>query len=168
MRYRTTTLAVVGGLLLAHAGLEQGLVPPELGVHGPGLEQVVDAEEELGVAEGLGQEVAGSDGERSLAHEGPRLEHMRIEGARARVRFAQAEGLGTSDGEPPRGFTLAGPDGRHHPASAQIEASDVLLESPDVSEPRAVRYAFVDTLDANLENASGLPAAPFRTDPLTP
>jgi len=106
-------------------------------------------------------------GERSLAHEGPRLERIRVEGARVRVRFAQAEGLGTSDGEPPRGFSLAGPDGRHHPASAQIEASEVLLESPAVREPRAVRYAFVDTLDANLENASGLPAAPFRTDPLT-
>ena len=58
---------LVGGLLLAHAGLEQGLVPPELGVQGPGLEQVVDAKEQLGVAERLGQEVAGADGEGPLA-----------------------------------------------------------------------------------------------------
>jgi sialate O-acetylesterase len=105
-------------------------------------------------------------GEASLAHAGPGLERVSIEGSRARVRFSHAEGLTTSDGRAPRGFTLAGPDGRHQPAQARIEAGDVWLESASVGSPRAVRYAFVDTLDANLQNAAGLPAAPFRTDPL--
>jgi len=104
-------------------------------------------------------------GERSLEHQGPVLQRVRIEGPSVRVQFSDAEGLTTSDGEPPRGFTLAGADGHHHPASARIEGSDILLDSPHVPAPRAVRYAFTDTLDANLENASGLPAAPFRTDP---
>lgn len=105
-------------------------------------------------------------GEASLPHAGPQLEQATIEGSRVRVRFTHAEGLTTSDGQPPRGFTLAGPDGRHHPARAHIQASDVWLESAHVSAPRAVRYAFVDTLDANLQNAARLPAAPFRTDPI--
>jgi sialate O-acetylesterase len=105
-------------------------------------------------------------GEASLAHAGPGLERVSIEGSRVRVRFSHAEGLTTSDGQAPRGFTLAGPDGRHEPAQARIEAGDVWLECPSVSAPRAVRYAFVDTLDANLQNAAGLPAAPFRTDPI--
>jgi sialate O-acetylesterase len=104
-------------------------------------------------------------GEASLAHAGPQLERVDIEGSRARVRFAHAEGLTTSDGQPPRGFTVAGPDGPHQPAKAHIEAGDVWLESPSVSCPRAVRYGFVDTFEANLQNAAGLPAAPFRTDP---
>ena len=58
---------LVGGLLLAHAGLEDGLVPVQLGVQRAGLEQVVDAQQQLGVAERLGQEVPGADGEGALA-----------------------------------------------------------------------------------------------------
>jgi sialate O-acetylesterase len=104
-------------------------------------------------------------GEPSLAHEGPTLRRVRIEGSLARVRFAHAEGLGTSDGEAPRGFTLAGSDGRHEPAMARIDGDEIVLSSEKVPAPAAVRYAFVDTLRANLCNAAGLPAAPFRTDP---
>jgi sialate O-acetylesterase len=104
-------------------------------------------------------------GEPSLAHEGPTLERVHIQGPIARVRFAHADGLGTSDGQPPRGFTLAGPDGHHRPATAYVEGAEVVLSSPQVPAPRAVRYAFVDTLPVNLCNTAGLPAVPFRTDP---
>jgi sialate O-acetylesterase len=104
-------------------------------------------------------------GEAGLAHQGPTLERVRIEGAIVRVRFAQAEGLATSDGDAPRGFTLAGSDGGHQPASAHVEGSEVVLSSERVPAPCAVRYAFVDTLRVNLCNRAGLPAAPFRTDP---
>jgi sialate O-acetylesterase len=103
-------------------------------------------------------------GEPSLAHEGPTLAAVTIERSLARVRLANAAGLRTSDGHAPRGFTLAGADGRHVPASARIEGDEVLLSCADVPRPSAVRYAFVDTLAANLQNAAGLPAAPFRTD----
>jgi sialate O-acetylesterase len=104
-------------------------------------------------------------GESSLAHEGPRLTRVRIEGSVARVQFAHAEGLTTDDGKAPRGFTLAGADGRHVPAQARIEDGDVLLDATEVPAPAAVRYAFVDTLEPNLCNTARLPAAPFRTDP---
>jgi sialate O-acetylesterase len=81
-----------------------------------------------------------------------------------RVQFGSAAGLRTADGKPPRGFTLAGPDGRHVAARASIEGGDVLLSCPDVARPCAVRYAFSDDPDVNLQNGAGLPAAPFRTD----
>jgi sialate O-acetylesterase len=103
-------------------------------------------------------------GEASLPHESPELVGVTIEGPLARVRLAHAEGLRTSDGHAPRGFTLAGADGRHVPASARIEGDEVVLSCADVARPSAVRYAFVDTLAANLQNAAGLPATPFRTD----
>ena len=57
---------LVGGLLLAHAGLEDGLVAVQLGVQRTGLEQVVDPQQQLGVAERLGEEVARTDGEGAL------------------------------------------------------------------------------------------------------
>jgi sialate O-acetylesterase len=103
-------------------------------------------------------------GESSLVHQGPRLERVRIDGALARVRFTCAEGLGTFDGQPARGFTLAGSDGRHVPARASIEGAEVVLSAPEVPAPRAVRYAFADDPAANLQNGAGLPAEPFRTD----
>jgi sialate O-acetylesterase len=103
-------------------------------------------------------------GEPELVHEGPRSLGVDIVGPSARVRFANAAGLGTSDGQPPRGFTLAGADGQHWPAHAVIEGDAVLLTHPRVAAPRAVRYAFSDAPSVNLQNAAGLPAWPFRTD----
>jgi sialate O-acetylesterase len=100
----------------------------------------------------------------SLVHEGPRLLGVDIVGASARVRFSNADGLGTSDGKPPRCFTLAGADGQHWPANAVIEDGGVVLSHPRVPAPRAVRYAFSDAPDVNLQNGAELPAWPFRTD----
>jgi len=46
-----------------------------------------------------------------------------------------------------------------------IENDTVVLSSPEVTEPVAVRYAFQMNPDgANLYNRDGLPASPFRTD----
>jgi sialate O-acetylesterase len=38
------------------------------------------------------------------------------------------------------------------------------VTSPDVPVPVAVRYAWMNNPDANMENSSGLPAWPFRSD----
>jgi len=41
----------------------------------------------------------------------------------------------------------------------------VIVSSDRVAEPVAVRYAWADNPEgANLFNAAGLPASPFRTD----
>jgi sialate O-acetylesterase len=50
------------------------------------------------------------------------------------------------------------------PATAKIDGSRVLVSSPEVSAPVAVRYAWRDLPDCNLFNVAGLPASPFRTD----
>ena len=102
---------------------------------------------------------------KEVASSGPRYRAMEIDGSRVRVFFrAVADGLRTSDGEEPRGFALAGADRVFHWASAVVEGRSVVVESPEVQEPVAVRYAWADNPDANLANAAGLPAAPFRTD----
>lgn len=77
--------------------------------------------------------------------------------------FAE-EGLGTTDGRSLTGFRLAGKDGVFHPAKATISGSTVIVESDDVSEPVAVRYAFDNFFRANLCGSTGLPASPFRSD----
>jgi sialate O-acetylesterase len=80
-----------------------------------------------------------------------------------RVGFGYAEGLKSTTPEV-TGFELAGADKVFHPAAAKIDGRSVLVSSPEVAEPMAVRYAFTNAPAASLVNAAGLPAAPFRTD----
>jgi sialate O-acetylesterase len=103
-------------------------------------------------------------GERELIAEGPRVARVDIEGQQVRVRFSHARGLRTSDGAAVRGFALAGSTGPFQAARAQIVGEEVWLECPAISQPCAVRYAWADAPDVNLQNAAGLPAEPFRSD----
>jgi sialate O-acetylesterase len=87
------------------------------------------------------------------------------EGAALRVWFDHAgSGLKTRDGGPVKGFTIAGPDGMFVPAEAKIEGSTIVASSPQVTDPRAVRYAWDYNPDANIVNSAGLPASLFRSD----
>ncbi len=92
----------------------------------------------------------------------PMFAGHRAEGASLRVQWSDATGLRTRDGRAPRGFELAGSDGRFVPAQARIEGTTVVVTAPGLSEPRAVRYAWSAVPDATLVNAAGLPAYPFR------
>jgi sialate O-acetylesterase len=103
-------------------------------------------------------------GEAFLEDSGPVFERALFDGTRARVFFSRAHGLRSRSPSGVRGFTLAGPDGLHHPALAFIEGETVVLSSEAVPEPRAVRYAWDDFPATDLENSSGLPAFPFCMD----
>ena len=46
----------------------------------------------------------------------------------------------------------------------KVEGDKVVVSSPRVEKPAAVRYAWKTVPDCNLANARGLPASPFRTD----
>ncbi|RFC44345.1 MAG: sialate O-acetylesterase [Verrucomicrobia bacterium] len=95
---------------------------------------------------------------------GPRFEAMQIEGSTLRVKFTHARGLAAKSG-PPKNFAIAGADKNFVWAEAKVEGETVVLSSPQVPQPAAVRYAWADNPDGcNLYNALGLPAAPFRTD----
>jgi sialate O-acetylesterase len=62
------------------------------------------------------------------------------------------------------GFQIAAADGKYVAATAQIDGATVLVSSPEVTDPRSVRYAWDYNPDANLVNEWGLPASLFRTD----
>ena len=62
-------------------------------------------------------------------------------------------------------FTLAGADRVFHPAEATLVDGRVVVRSDAVKSPVALRYGWSDNpADADLINAAGLPASPFRTD----
>lgn len=68
-----------------------------------------------------------------------------------------------------QGFAICGADHKWVWADAKINGDTVLVSSPEVEDPVAVRYAWADNPTCNLYNKAGLPASPFRTDdfPLT-
>ena len=90
---------------------------------------------------------------------------MKIEGDRIVLSFSSTGGgLRSRDGAL-RHFAIAGEDGRFVWADAVIKGNTVVVSSPEVPHPVAVRYAWADNPDeANLINREGLLASPFRTD----
>lgn len=62
------------------------------------------------------------------------------------------------------GFTICGADRVFHESDAVIEGDKVVVSSPKVKEPVAVRYAWATFALANLYSDAGLPAYPFRSD----
>ena len=62
------------------------------------------------------------------------------------------------------GFQIAGADKVWRWADARIEGDEVVVSSPEVPRPIAVRYGWADNPVCNLFNSEGLPAYPFRTD----
>lgn len=99
--------------------------------------------------------------------EGPRLQSYEIVNNRLLLRFAPSESaLTTRFGLPLEGFSIAGEDQQFLEANAEwIDKNTIACSHPNISKPAAVRYAWDDfPYRANLINAAGLPAAPFRTD----
>jgi sialate O-acetylesterase len=100
-----------------------------------------------------------------VAYSGPVYAGFSVEGSsKIRLRFQHAEGLRSSDGGPLVGFAVAGSDRVFKWAKATIEGDTIVVSSPDVPKPVAVRYGWSNNPAVNLINGAGLPASPFRTD----
>ena len=102
-------------------------------------------------------------GER-IAYSGPVFRLMRVKGSKATLRFTHVEGGLLAKGGRLRGFTVAGADRVFHSAQAEIRGTSVVVTSPQVRRPVAVRYGWAAVPEGNLFNQAGLPASPFRTD----
>jgi sialate O-acetylesterase len=122
----------------------------------------------------------------NIVYSGPTYQSMKVEGGAIRLSFNNVGG-GLTTGVPPwhpdnihpapttqlLGFTIAGADKNFVPADAKIEGDTVVVSSPQVPAPVAVRYAWITpsawkgvpyTFDFNLYNKEGLPTPLFRTD----
>ncbi|QDS88559.1 hypothetical protein EC9_27500 [Rosistilla ulvae] len=108
---------------------------------------------------------------------GPLFKSQKIEGDSIRLSFNHVGGgliVGQKNGLDPtqevkegklERFAIAGADKKWHWADATIDGDTVVVKSPDVANPVAVRYAYtMNPVGANLYNKEGIPASPFRTD----
>ena len=99
----------------------------------------------------------------NLEYSGPVYQAMKVEGNTLRLTLDHAKGL-MAKGDKPTGFAIAGQDQKWVWADARIDGQSIVVSSPQVTSPVAVRYAWSNNPDANLYNAAGLPAVPFRSD----
>lgn len=96
---------------------------------------------------------------------GPTYESMDVEGGKAVLSFGHAEKGLMVKGEKLLGFTIAGEDGKWYNAAAELRGDKkVVVSSPQVKRPVAVRYGWANFPVVNLYNKEGIPASPFRTD----
>ncbi|NRF41426.1 9-O-acetylesterase [Pedobacter sp. LMG 31643] len=100
-----------------------------------------------------------------IPYSGPIYQSQKIDGAAINLTFKAADGgLKAKDGAELKGFAIAGSDQKFHWAKAVVKGNQVIVSSPDVANPVAVRYAWANNPVCNFVNGAGLPASPFRTD----
>jgi len=96
---------------------------------------------------------------------GPIYKDMKKQGGSIAISFDDiGSGLMAKDGELKR-FAIAGADKKFVDAKAVIKGETVVVSSPEVPDPVAVRYAWAENpTGCNLYNEEGFAASPFRTD----
>lgn len=100
---------------------------------------------------------------KAIAATGPVFASASRDGEAMRVKFQDNSKLEIRPAEGPA-FEVAGANQIFSPATARIEGTDLLVSSPEVPEPVAVRYAWWNNPAVLLVGADGLPASPFRSD----
>jgi len=116
-------------------------------------------------------------GHKEVVPSGPLFKSMKVEERKIRLEFDYVGAglmIGKKDGRQPvveekegklKQFAVAGADRKWFWAEAVIEGQCIVVSSPQVPNPVAVRYAYDhNPVGCNLYNKDGLPASPFRTD----
>ena len=103
-------------------------------------------------------------GQKDVVSSGPTFQSLSIEGGTLRVRFDHADGgLASRDGQSLNWFEIIdADDGGFVKAEARIDGASVVLSSPTVRHPAAMRFAWHQLAEPNLMNGAGLPAGAFR------
>ncbi|MXV17649.1 sialate O-acetylesterase [Hufsiella ginkgonis] len=99
-----------------------------------------------------------------LVYSGPVYRSMRIAGNTIELTFSNTGSGLTANGQELKGFGIAAADEKFVWANAVIRGSKVIVSSPGVTRPVAVRYNWADNPPGTLANKEGLLAGPFRTD----
>jgi len=115
-------------------------------------------------------------GFKDLVPSGPLYKGFKVEGNTIRISFEHAGGglmLAEKEGFLPAKETpdaklgwlsIQAKDGTWHWAESKIDGADLIVSSPDVKEPVAVRYAYTQHPTGSLlYNCEALPASPFST-----
>ncbi len=103
-------------------------------------------------------------GLKGFGYASPVFDTMSVKGNVVTVKLTNTHNGLTTYGQPLVNFEIAGADKVFYPAQAVIYRAAVLVSSPQVPNPVAVRYAFKDFVMGELFNTEGFPVSSFRTD----
>ena len=129
-----------------------------------GLRHDVHPPYKRSVGERLAQSMLRHTYGRSTAPVSPEVgQQSSVKEDRVELDLREAQGLHGSDGQPLRGFEIAGADELFYPAIVQLDAEGkVQLRSSEVAKPCYVRYGWQPFPTCNVVNAAGLPLGTFR------
>lgn len=103
-------------------------------------------------------------GNNEVVYSGPLFKSQKIKKQKIILSFDHI-GSGLISKGPLKEFAIAGSDKKFVWAKAQIKGNTIEVWSPEIAQPKYVRYAWADNPEhANLYNKEGLPASPFKTD----
>ena len=129
-------------------------------IHPPNKQEVGRRLALLALAKAYGKKIVSS---------GPLYRSMKTVGDRIELLFGDvAGGLVLTQSERGNGFQVAGEDRIFRNADVAVRGSRLIVSSPLVKRPVAVRYAFGNVWQATLYNIEGLPSSSFRTDDWNP
>ena len=97
-------------------------------------------------------------------YSGPIYDKMEISGNHIKLYFKHTGSGLVAKEDSLKGFAIAGADNKFVWANSKIEGSTVVVSSPDIAAPVAVRYGWGNNPVTGLYNKENLPASPFRTD----
>ena len=101
---------------------------------------------------------------KGFAYQSPSVDSFLVNGSIATIKFKNVPNGLTSYGKTLNQFEIAGADKVFRPAIANIRNGTIVLSSPLVTAPVAVRYAFKDFIVGELFSTEGYPVSSFRTD----
>lgn len=148
-QFLTTALPKVGTAVITDIGEEHNIHPTK---KQPVGDRLALAAEHIAYGE-------------HIEYSGPTLKKAQVRGDKIVLTFDHVDGGLVAHGGALKGFAICGPDKKFVWAIADIEGKDkIVVSSPSVPNPVAVRYGWADYPVVNLWNEAGLPASPFRTD----
>jgi len=99
-----------------------------------------------------------------VVYSGPMYRSYKVENNTIRLTFDHVgDGLVAKDGKL-TGFAICGEDKKFVFAEAKIDGQTIVVSSPEVAQPIAVRYCWGTNPPASLSNKNGLWTPNFRTD----
>ncbi|MDP4292692.1 MAG: sialate O-acetylesterase, partial [Bacteroidota bacterium] len=102
-----------------------------------------------------------------ITYSGPLFDKMKVNGNTIRLQFKSTDAGLICKGDKLKGFAIAGEDKKFVWADAKIDGNSVIVSSPAIAKPVAVRYGWGSNPPTSLYNKANLPSSPFRTDPGT-
>jgi sialate O-acetylesterase len=102
--------------------------------------------------------------QQNIPYRNPAYRDTEIKGGKITVNIGDAAGGLLIKGPAARALFIAGEDKVFYPAEGKVEGSRLIVSSPKVKRPVAVRYQFSNAGIGNIFSNEGLPLAPFRTD----